>query len=74
MPSCRRLVFALVFALGLASAAQAQHAVIVNGVALDRQTVGALERAYRTLIRPGRYWYDRAGRGRASTIRKPAAA
>lgn len=59
MSRCGRFVSALLFALCLAPAAQAQHAVIVNGVALDRQTVTLLERTYRTPIRPGRYWYDR---------------
>lgn len=32
--------------------------VIVNGVRLDDATVAQLEAAYRTPIRPGRYWYD----------------
>jgi hypothetical protein len=32
--------------------------VIVNGAALARETVRALERAYRVPIAPGRYWYD----------------
>lgn len=35
-----------------------RQAVIVNGAALDARTLAQLERAYRSSIRPGRYWYD----------------
>jgi hypothetical protein len=43
-------------ALGAAAAAAAD--VIVNQVALDAATQQAIERAYSTPIKPGRYWYD----------------
>ena len=33
-------------------------AVIVNGVALSRETLAALQRLYPVPIVPGRYWYD----------------
>lgn len=57
-PSLASLAGLLVLALvSLPAAAQAQRAVVVNGAALDAQTVGALERAYGA-IQPGRYWYD----------------
>lgn len=42
------------------SAAYAQRAVVVNGVALDAQTITMLERTYRVPLLPGRYWYDPA--------------
>lgn len=41
----------------LACAAQAQQGVVVNGAALDPQTIGQLQRVY-GVITPGRYWYD----------------
>jgi hypothetical protein len=45
--------------LGVATSAFAQPtAVIVNGVALSRETLGALQRLYPVPIQPGRYWYD----------------
>lgn len=55
-----RLVWRLVLlaVLGLMSTKLfAQGPVVVNGVALDRQALGALQRMYGS-IRPGRYWYD----------------
>ncbi len=39
------------------TATHAQNAVVVNGVALDKQTIAALQRAYGAVL-PGRYWYD----------------
>jgi hypothetical protein len=51
------LSFLLLAVLGFHGAARAQAAIVVNGVALDRQTINALERMYGQL-RPGRYWYD----------------
>jgi hypothetical protein len=61
------LVLALAV-LDIERAARAQQPVVVNGAALDAQTLGALERAYGK-IQPGRYWYDPAsglwGRERA---------
>ncbi|HEU0204264.1 MAG TPA: hypothetical protein VFR86_27955 [Burkholderiaceae bacterium] len=45
---CTLLLSAPAFATG----------VIVNAAALDPGTKGALERAYRVPIQPGRYWYD----------------
>jgi hypothetical protein len=48
------LFFAVV---GFHTAAHAQNAVVVNGVALDKQTIAALQRAYGA-VQPGRYWYD----------------
>src|SRR3990172_9544396 len=43
-----------------ASAHAADHAgpVIVNAVALNAETLAALQRIYPVPIRPGRYWYD----------------
>jgi len=56
----RDVAIALLLALAAARpAAAAPDDVVVNGVALDRTTVHALEHFYRTPIRPGRYWYDR---------------
>lgn len=52
---CFLLLAAIVLHMAVAHAAQGP--VVVNGVALDRQTIGALERTYGPL-RPGRYWYD----------------
>jgi hypothetical protein len=50
--------FLILAAAGFQAAAHAQSgAVVVNGVALDRPTIAALERAYGA-VRPGRYWYD----------------
>ena len=46
--------------LGVASGARAQPygSIVVNGSTLDGATVVALERAYRTRLIPGSYWYD----------------
>ena len=45
--------------LALPTAAVAQsNAVVVNGVALPRETLTMLQRIYPVPIRPGRYWYD----------------
>jgi hypothetical protein len=53
----RLLVLAVV---GFQATAHAQGgAVVVNAVALDQQTIAALQRAYGA-VRPGRYWYDPA--------------
>lgn len=52
-----KLLVASALALALA-AAVANDGVLVNGVPLDAQTKGALERAYAVPINPGRYWYD----------------
>lgn len=38
--------------------ARAQTGVIVNGAPLEARHATALERAYRTRLVPGRYWYD----------------
>lgn len=49
---------AMFFAVLLvAGAVHAQQGVVVNGVALDAQTLGQLQAAYGA-IAPGRYWYD----------------
>jgi hypothetical protein len=48
---------ALLLNLG-AARAQSYAAITVNGVALDRDSIAALENAYRTRLVPGRYWYD----------------
>jgi len=53
-----RRVAALALAATLfAGAAPAQQPVVVNGIALDAQTIGQLQRAYGAIV-PGRYWYD----------------
>lgn len=45
--------------LALPASALAQPtAVIVNGIALSRETLAALQRLYPVPIQPGRYWYD----------------
>jgi len=41
-----------------APAAAQSTAVIVNGVALSRESLAALQRLYPVPIQPGRYWYD----------------
>jgi hypothetical protein len=53
----RTLGLALSAALLLGSGAHAQQGVVVNGVALDPQTIAQLQRVYGA-ITPGRYWYD----------------
>jgi hypothetical protein len=61
--SALRLLLCAALALLLLAAA-AVHAqtgsVVVNGVPLDRRSIGALEAAYRTRLVPGQYWYDRS--------------
>ncbi len=49
--------FIFLAVVGFQTAAHAQSAVVVNGVALDKQTLAALQRAYGA-VQPGRYWYD----------------
>lgn len=47
------------FLLAWPPVANAQsRGIVVNGVALDDGSVAMLERAYRTRLVPGRYWYD----------------
>ncbi len=57
IPAC---LGATLLALGhaLASAAGPEESVMVNGVALSRDTQRALEARYGVPIAPGRYWYD----------------
>jgi hypothetical protein len=52
-----RAIASTAFAFAFASPVAAAG-VSVNRVALDDATVQALERAYRTPVRPGDYWYD----------------
>jgi hypothetical protein len=52
------LRLATLFCLALAAAASMAAGVIVNGVPLDPSSQQAIERAYRTTLVPGRYWYD----------------
>ena len=52
-----RAAILFVAALLVGGAVHAQQGVVVNGVALDPQTLGQLQRAYGA-ITPGRYWYD----------------
>ncbi len=54
-----RLIRSLLFlaVVGFQTPAHAQGPVVVNGVALDRQTLGALQSVYGP-VQPGRYWYD----------------
>jgi hypothetical protein len=56
MTGARCLVAAMLI-LGAVSAADSQQTVVVNGVALNAQTLGQLQAAYGR-IAPGRYWYD----------------
>src|SRR5262249_9246844 len=49
------IVAALVTQLAIAGGGRS---VIINGQALDAQTISALEMAYRTAIPNGYYWYD----------------
>ena len=46
-----------------ASLAPAQTRIVVNGEALDSQTIAALEQAYQTGLEPGRYWINAVGVG-----------
>jgi hypothetical protein len=58
-PEMNHLVrLATLFGLALAAAAAPAADVVVNGVALDAPARQAIERAYRTALVPGRYWYD----------------
>ena len=52
-----RCLIAVTLFIGMVSAAHSQQAVVVNGVALDAQTLDQLQAAYGQ-IAPGRYWYD----------------
>lgn len=60
MGVCAALVALAAALLPGTTLAADDSAVIVNGTALQPRTVQALERAYRSAIPPGRYWYDRA--------------
>jgi hypothetical protein len=51
------LWFLFLAGVGFQTAVHAQNAVVVNGVALDKPTIAALQRAYGA-VQPGRYWYD----------------
>jgi hypothetical protein len=52
-------VLTLVLLMAWPPLVQAQsRGIAVNGVPLDDGTVATLERAYRTRLAPGRYWYD----------------
>jgi hypothetical protein len=53
----RLILWVFLAVLGFHGAAHAQGAVVVNGIALDRQTLAALQSAYGQ-VKPGRYWYD----------------
>jgi hypothetical protein len=50
----------LIAGAGWTSAHARDGAVIVNGAPLEARHAAALERAYRTRLVPGRYWYDAA--------------
>ena len=52
------ILFLVTLVLG-ASAQQNPTGVYVNGVELGPDTLAQLERAYRTEVPRGRYWYDR---------------
>jgi len=55
--SARHVGWLLCLCIGVALAQDAPR-VIVNGRVLSGDTVRDLERAYKTPITPGRYWYD----------------
>ncbi len=55
-PAIFRYLIAALLVVG-ASAVHAQPRVVVNGVALDAQTLGQLQAVYGP-VAPGRYWYD----------------
>ena len=58
LPFCDLAILFLVsFSMSRPVAAQSD-AVVVNGVALSRETLASLQRLYPVPIRPGRYWYD----------------
>lgn len=46
--------------LASTTASPGSRAVVINGVHLSDDDVSALERAYRTSLKDGTYWYDRA--------------
>ncbi|MDA1116436.1 MAG: hypothetical protein O2979_00195 [Proteobacteria bacterium] len=51
--------FARYVLLSVAATPAVAQYVIINGVTLDDQTKGVLERSYGVRIPPARYWYDR---------------
>jgi hypothetical protein len=53
----RTLALAVFATLLCGGNVHAQQGVVVNGVALDPQTIAQLQRAYGAIV-PGRYWYD----------------
>lgn len=66
MFDCSRFVFmrfVLPALMVSASIAEAQTRFVVNGEALDSQTIAALEQAYQTGLEPGRYWINAVGVG-----------
>jgi hypothetical protein len=55
----RALAFTLILLAGAFSAeGQEKQKVFVNGVALDRKTIAALEQHYKVKLQSGRFWYD----------------
>ena len=57
-PHCFGIALAALLIAVAAHAAGERDSVVVNGVALDAQSLTALQRLYPVPIAAGRYWYD----------------